>query len=66
MLLDEGKKKSLPVGQGLFEEVEGVVEPLGRGLEEGQQVRQAEVSDLMDVGIHVDLERPDGEGDVAR
>ena len=52
------------VGQGHLEELEGLVEPARRGLEEGQEVRQAEVRDLVHVGVDVDLEGADGEGDV--
>ena len=55
-----------PVGERHLEELERLVEPPGGGLEERQEVRQAEVGDLVHVGVDVDLEGADGEGDVGR
>ena len=54
------------VGEGHLEELEGLVEPARRGLEEGEEVGQAEVGDLVHVGVDVDLEGADGQGDVGR
>ena len=38
--------------------------PLAGGLQDREEVRQAEVGHLRHVGVDVDLERPDGEADV--